>query len=231
MTNTGVTSTGLTTTTESVDITDYEGTGIIIVELEIPDMEDITTVTIKFGTDTTSNYWLGTVSQDVNGNPLAVGVNTLKFKWADLTKVGTPSISAIVTWQWLVNHLSSKPVAEGFKLSDMRIAKPTYLNFKYLFFRVGKSSAGADIIEFTADTDEPFFSERYPQYRYAVAHKAAGILFRSLQQIENARAEDREANNSLDRYRKNFSGERDMGSSNFKVAGVSLRGKRIIKRR
>lgn len=231
MANTGVTATGLTTTTSAVDITDYEGMGILIVELEIPDIANITTVTIKFGTDTTSDYWLGTVNQDVNGNPLAVGVNTLKFKWGDLTKVGTPSVSAITTWQWLVNHTSGKPVAEGFKLSDMRIAKPTYLNFKYLFFRVGKSAAGADIIEFTADTDEPFFSERYPQYRYAVAHKAAGILFRSLQQIENARAEDREANNSLDRYRKNFSGERDMGSSNFKVAGISLRGRRIIKRR
>jgi len=230
MAGVGQTSTGLSTTSESIDLTEYDGVGHLIFEVEIPDITDVTTVSIKFGDDLSTDYWLGTVTQDVNGNPLAEGVNTIKIKWSDLSKVGTPDITTITEWRWLINHDAGKAAIEGFKLSDLRIAKPNYLNFKYIFFRVGEDMTGDPITEFTADTDVPFFSGRYPQYKFAVAHKAAGILFRSLQLIQNARSEDSEANKSLDRYRKNFSGERDAGSSNFKVAGVNLRGRRIIRR-
>ncbi len=231
MTASGVGSTGLETTTDAVDLTVYENAGIFIFEVEIPDIEDVTTVTLRFGEDLTTDYWLGTVSQDVNGNPLSEGVNTIKIKWSDLTEVGTPDVSAVTEWRWLINHDTGKPAVDGFKLSDFRIAKPIYLNFKYIFYRVGKDTDGDDITEFSADTDVPFFSDRYPQYKFAVAHKAAGILYRSLQLIQNARTEDSEATKSLDRYRKNFSGERDMSSSAFKVAGVNLRGRRIFKKR
>jgi hypothetical protein len=231
MTGTGVTQTGLTTVTEEINLTNYVGTGVLIFEVEIPDMTDVNSVSIKFGDDLSTDYFLGTVTQDVNGNPLAVGVNTIKVHWRDLTPVGTPDSAAVTKWGWYVNHDNTKPAVDGFRLSDMRIAKPIYLNFKYIFYRVGKNSGGTDITEFTAGTDVPFFGDRYPQYKFAVAHKAAGILFRSLQLIVNARSEDAEAIRALDRYRKNFSGERDMSNSTFKVAGVSFRNRRIIRRR
>lgn len=231
MTTDGVTATGIDTTTEAIDLTQYEGTGVLIFEVEIPDITDVTSASIKFGTDLATDYYLGVVNQDVNGNPLAEGVNTIKVAWRDLSMVGTPDITALTKWQWLVNHDVAKTAVDGFKLSDMRIAEPIDLTFKYIFYRVGKNAAGTEITEYSATTDVPFFADRYPQYKFAVAHKAAGILFRSLQLIQNARSEDSEANKSLERYRKNFSGERDMGSSNFKVAGVNLRSRRIIKRR
>jgi hypothetical protein len=231
MTTTGVTQTGLETTSEPINLTDYEDVGVMIFEVEIPDIEDVTTVSMKFGEDLTTDYWLGTVTQDVNGNPLATGVNTIKIKWADLTLVGTPDITTVTEWGWYVNHDAAKTAVDGFKLSDTRIAKPVYLNFKYVFYRVGKDASGDDITEFGADTDVPFFADRYPQYKFAVAHKAASILFRSLQLEPNSRAESAEATRALERYRKNFSGERDMGSSAFKVAGVNLRRRRIIRRR
>lgn len=231
MITSGLTATGLSTTTPPISIVPFEGTGILIFEIEIPDMTGVTSVSFRFGTNLVSQYYLGTATQDVNGNPLVKGVNTIKVRWADLTKVGTPSLSAVTAWQWQVNHLTSKPPVDGFKLSDMRIAKPIYLNFKYIFFRVGKSAAGVDLIEFTADTDIPFFDARYPQYRYAVAHKAAGILFRSLMLPDNARVEHSEATKSLERFKKNFSGERDMANSAFKVAGINFRSRRLFKRR
>lgn len=231
MTNTGVTETGLNTTSGVKDLTNYEGVGFVIFEVEIPDITDVTSVAIRFGSNLTTDYWLGVVSQDVNGNALTVGVNTIKVKWADLTKVGSPSVSNVTLWRWSIIHLSSKPAVDGFKFSDLRIAKPIYLTFKYIFYRVGKDVAGDDIIEFTADTDVPFFMERYPQYRFAVAHKAAAVLFRSLVLPDNARDEDRQANSALDRFRKNFSGDRDMPSSTFKPFGINLRGRRIIRRR
>jgi len=228
---TGQSATGVSTTSNSIDLTNYEGTGTLIYEIEIPDITDVTSVTIKFGSNLSTDYWLGVVTQDVNGNPLASGVNTVKFKWADLTEVGSPTIDDITLWQFQFNHETDKVLIDDIKISDLRIVKPIYLNFKYIFYRVGKSSAGTDLIEFTTTTDVPFFIERYPQYRFAVAHKAAAVLFRSLVLDDKARTEERDATNSLGRFKKNFSGERDMGSSAFKVAGVSLRNKRLIRRR
>lgn len=231
MTSTGVTKTSIGTTSEAKDLTNYEGVGFIILEVEIPDTTDVSSVSVKFGDNLATDYWLGVVTEDVNGNPLTVGVNTVKFRWADLTVVGTPTVSSVTEWEFAINHLSSKPAVDGFKFSDLRVAKPIYLTFKYIFYRVGKDSTGDDIIEFTADTDVPFFMERYPQYRFAVAHKAAAVLFRSLVLPDSARDEDRQALGALDRYRKNFSGDRDMPSSTFKPFGINLRGRRIIRRR
>lgn len=227
MENTGVTATGLSTTSESINLTEFENLGVLIFEFELTDVSDLTSISIKFGDNLTTDYWLGTVTQDINGNALVVGVNTLKVAWSDLTEVGTPDITAITAWSIFMNHDAGKAVATDFRISDLRIAEPIYLNFKYVFYRVGTNSSGTEIIEFTAGTDIPFFSERYPQYKFAVAHKAAGILYRSLQLFDNAREEDAQARQALQRYRKNFTGERDQGSTTFKVAGINLRGRRI----
>jgi len=231
MENTGVTASGLEVTTETIDISNYDGTGVLVFEFEIPDVDDVTSVSIKLGSDLSSDYFLGTVTQDVNGNALAVGVNTIKVNISDLSTVGSPSLSALTKWSFQINHDVAKTVAEGFKLSDLRIAEPIFLTFKYIFYRVGKDTSGADITEFSATTDVPFFANRYPQYKFAVAHKAAAVLYRSMHDYNAAGREDSEARTSLRRYRKNFSNERDTGSSAFKLAGVSFRGRRRVRRR
>jgi hypothetical protein len=224
---TGVAATSLDTTSSAYDISAYSGYGNLVVEVELPDITDITSISIKYGTDLTTNYYLDTVTTDVGGNAFIAGVNTLKFKLADATTVGSPSLSSISAWSIIINHTTSKPVVTGFKISDLRIVKPIYLNFEYIFYRVGTDASGSDIIEFTADTDIPFFINRYPQYRFAVAHKAAAALHRSMQNWNGAGSEEALAEKALARYRKNFSGDRDMPSSTFKVAGVNLRGRRI----
>jgi hypothetical protein len=231
MTDTVPTATGLSTVTGSIDLTNYEGVGYLIFEIEIPDMTDVNSVSLKFGDDLSTDYWLGTVTQDVNSNPLVEGVNTIAIKWSDLTVVGTPTVNSVTRWSWTINHDTGKPLMEAIRVSDMRVSKKVPLTFKYIFYRVGKNTGGTDLIEFTADTDVPFFAERYPQYRFAVAHKTAAVLFRNQRLLEEARAEERDAREALGRYRKNFAGERDMSNSAFKVAGINLRGRRIIKRR
>ena len=227
----GQTATGLSTTTETIDISNFSGTGVIVFEIEIPDISDVTSVSIKFGDDLSTDYYLGTVAQDVNGNPLAAGVNTVKFRMSELSTVGSPSLSSIEEWSFTVNHDAGKSVVGDFRFSDLRIANPIYLNFKYIFYRVGKDNTGSDIIEFSSTDDVPFFMNRYPQYRFAVAHKAASILFRSMQEWSGAGSEESQARKSLDRYRKNFSTERDPDNSSFKVAGVRFRNRRFVRRK
>lgn len=226
----GQASTGLETTTDAIDLTDYEDLGQFVFELEIPDVTDINSVSLRFGDDLATDYYLGTVSTDIGGNSFIAGVNTIRVKFSDLTVVGTPTISSVTKWRIIFNHETDKPLVGPFKISDLRIAKPIFLNFKYVFYRVGKNASGTDIIEFTADTDVPFFVDRYPQYRYAVAHKAAAVLYRSMVMEEKASDEERQATSALKRFRKNFSGERDMANSAFKIAGVSFRNRRLIRR-
>lgn len=231
MTATGPTSSGLSTVSDSISISSFEDTGVFIFEVEIPDITDVTSISLKFGDNLVTDYYLGTVTQDVNDNPLVEGVNTIKIKWEDLTLVGAPDLDAVVAWSILVNHDTGKAAVDGWRFSDLRIANPVYLNFKYVFYRVGKDASDADLIEFSAGTDVPFFIDRYPQYRFAVAHKTAAILFRGLRLSDEARGEDADAIISLRRFRKNFATERDTGSSTFKVGGISFRNRRIIRRR
>ena len=230
MQNSGQTATGLSTTTGAINVIDFKDDGTFVVDVEIPDITSVTSVTLKFGTDLATAYYSGTVAQDVNGNALIAGVNTIKIPWASLILIGTPDLTVTTKWSLQVNYVNTKPLVDNFKFSDLRVVQPVPLTFKYIFYRVGKNAAGTDLIEFTAGTDVPFFIQRYPQYRFAVAHKAAGILYRSLHLFDNAVAEDREAKTALQRYRKNFSGERDMANSTFKVAGINFRTRRFIRR-
>jgi hypothetical protein len=226
MTATGVSATGLSTITDPINLEPKTPDDVYILDVEIPDIEDITSISLSFGDDLATDYVLITTTQD-----FVVGNNTVVFKHRDRSVVGTPDLSSVTRWRVLINHQTSKPAVEGFKFSDLRSATIMPMEFKYLFYRVGKNTSGADITEFGADTDVPFFSERYPQYKFAVGHKAASVLFRFLQLWEESRQEAREADVALARFRKNFPSERDAVSSTFKPAGVNLRRNRIIRRR
>ena len=230
MDSTGVGSTGISTTSDSIDLTRFQGCGSFVFEIEIPDIADVNSISLKFGDDLSTDYWLGTVTSGANGSSLVSGVNTIVISWDDLIQVGTPDVSDITKWQWLMNHETDKSVIENIKLSDLRIAEKVELDFKYIFYRVGKNVAGSEITEFTNTTDVPFFADRYPQYRFAVGHKTASVLFRFMQLYDQVVFESNEAESALKRYRKNFSGERDMSNSAFKPYGINLRRK-IVRRR
>lgn len=208
------------------NLLNYENDGVFVFDVEIPDVTLVTSVSIRFGDNLLTDYFLGTTTTDINGNPLQDGLNVVKIKWSDLTQIGTPGVDTIKEWQFLINHDVTKVPEDGFKFSDLRIVKPIPMFFKYIFYRVGKDASGQDITEFKNSTDIPFFMERYPQYRFAVAHYAASILFRSLRLSSESRLEKTEAVNSLTRFRKNFSGERDSNNDSFKPAGIRLRGRR-----
>lgn len=228
MTATGQSSTGIETTISAVDLSSFNSLGRLVFEIEIPDITDVTSVSLRFGSNLTSDYYLGTVTQDINGHNLAEGLNIIKIPWEDLTQVGTPG--DLNEWRVNLNHETTKPLTQGIKVSDLRITLPTFVNFKYIFWHVGEDASGTQITEFTDLTDVPFFSGRYDQYKFAVAHQTASHLFRSLRLKDEADDEEIQAARALLRYRKNFSGERDMNDSTFKVAGINFRRRKRIRR-
>jgi hypothetical protein len=222
----------------SRDLSQYEDLGSFLYEVYIPENLYTTSLTLTWGSDTgatpstKANYWSATVTTDVNGNALADGWNTIKVDWANSTLTGTPDSSAVVYYEFRVTYGASQADDTDYRLDYFRLVQPETLTFHYISWKVGTDTNGTDITAFTATTDIPFYSGQYDQYRYAVAHKAASILYYSALRLPDQGAiELGQAQQALDRYRKNFESSKVREIKSFKILGVNLRRRNKINRR
>lgn len=225
-------------TASEKDLSDEEDLGSWTLWVYIPDVTNITSIGLTWSSDTSgtpstiTNYWSATATTDINGSAFADGWNRVKIDWADATKTGSPDSSGIQYYQIDVNYGGGQADDTDFRLDELAIARPEKLTFKYISWNVGQSNAGADITAFTATNDVPFFSGRYDQYKYAVAHKAASICFYSaLRLVNQGAAEEAEALKSVRRYNKNFESSKTREQKSFKIKGVNFRrrGQRKIR--
>lgn len=211
------------TSVGSQDLSAYEDLGSFLFEAYLPDVTYISSYTLKWGTDS-SNYFTATAALDINGNAFVNGWNTIRMDWRDATTVGTPDSGAVTYYAFVLNYTASQLDDTDFRLDNLRIANPETLTFHYVSWNVGVDNSGTDISIYTATTDVPFYSGRYDQYRYAVAHKAASILFYSaLRLTQQGSVEESEALKALQRYRSNFESNKTREIKSFKVQGVNLR--------
>lgn len=215
------------------DLSVYEDTSSFVFDIYIPDVTYTTSVLFSWGSDavspaTKANYWSYTATTDINGNAFTAGWNKVKIDWADASVTGSPDVTSIVYFEFRVNYGASQPDDTDYRLDNLFIVKPERLTFHYVSWNVGRTSGGTDISAFTATTDIPFFSGQYDQYKYAVAHKAASILFYSpLRLLQQGVIELGEAEKALARYRKRFESSVTRESKSFKPAGINLRRRRM----
>jgi hypothetical protein len=221
-------------TGQEKNISSLENLGSFLFRVYIPDVTDITSITFRFSSDpagtpsTITNYWSATTTTDINGNPLENGWNRIKIDWNTATMVGNPDPETIQYYSFSVNYDVGQGDATDFRLDDLIIAKPTNLTFHYVSFKVGTDSSGDDITAFTSLTDIPFFSGRYDQYKYCVAHKAASLAFySSLRLPQEGAIEEKEALASLIRYRKQFESSAVREEKSFKIKGLNFRRRGI----
>lgn len=217
----------------SLDFTDWNGNGVILLDVYIPDVTYITSYTMRWG-QSTSNYYTATVTTDMDGSAFVNGWNTLAFEWTASTQVGTPTASAITYMKIDMNYGASQTNATGFRFDYLRIAQPEPLTFYYVSQIVGASSGGTPLYAFTATTDIPYFSGQYDGYKYAVAHMAAAIAFDNLRLKDEATKEDSRAYVALKRVKDIIPSSITKESKTFKAFGVSfnrrfsrINGKRI----
>lgn len=205
------------------DMSSYEDLGSFMMEVYIPDVSEITSYSLEWGTDA-SNYWVATVTTDIDGSALADGWNTLKLDWADASVVGSPDSGDIQHIAVTVNYGAGQGDDTDFRIDYLRLANPEKLTLHYVSWNVGTDTGGTDISAYTATTDIPFYSGAYDNYKYAVAHKAASMLFYSpLRLTQQGAVEESEAIKSLQRYQKNFESNKTREVKSFKVRGVNLR--------
>lgn len=213
-----------------MDISQSEQLGSFLMDVYIPDVSETTAVTLFWGSDegatpaTRADYWSSTVTTDINGNAFVDGWNTVRFNWNGATTTGTPNSGAVGYYEVRISYGAGQGDDTDYRLDNLRLAMPETLTFHYVSWNVGTDNSFADITSYTADTDIPFYSGRYDQYRYAVAHKAASILFYSaLRLVEQGAVEESEAAKALQRYRENFESNKTREIKSFKVHGVNLR--------
>lgn len=205
----------------SQNLTEFEDLGSWLFELYIPDVTNITSITLYWGSSD-SAYWSATASTDIDGAVFSDGWNTIKIDWENATMISSPDVAAIDYIRFDLNYGVSQVDDTDFRLDNLRIANPETLTFYYVTWNVGETAGGTEISAFTASTDVPFFSGKYDQYRYAVAHKAASILFFTLRLRDEALTEEREALSQVDRIRDIIPDSKVPETHNFKVMGVNL---------
>lgn len=212
-------------TLTSLDLTDYNDLASWIMGVYIPDVTYITSVTLFWGSSSTA-YWSLTSTTDINGNAFVNGWNTVKFDWASSTKTSTPSVSAVTYMRIDVNYGASQPDDTDFRVDYLRLVRPEVLTFYYTSWSVGQTSAAdtTKIYAFAATTNVPYFSGQYDQYKFAVAHKAASLLYMSPLRLQSqAIAEEAEALKQLKRVKRIVPKSSNPEVHSFKPIGISFR--------
>lgn len=212
-------------TIDALDMTIYNDTSSFIMEVYIPDVTYISSITLFWGSSS-SAYWSNTVTTDINGTAFANGWNRVKFDWNSSTMTSTPDVTSITYFRIDVNYSSSQANDTDFRLDYLRLVKPEQLTFLYTSWSIGHTSTSdlTKIYAFNATTNVPFFSGQYDQYKFAVAHKAASLLYNTpLRLPDISKTEEVEALSQLARVRKIVPKSSNPEVHGFKVNGVSFR--------
>lgn len=208
--------TGLT----AENLTDEKNLGSWLLDLKLPEITNITSLTFYWGSSST-NYYSVTQTTNYDGSAFTADFNnTLKFAWLGANVTGTPDDTLITFIRIDINYGAGQANATGFKLDNLRLVRPEILTFHYTSWNVGTNSGGTQLKAFTATTDIPYFSGQYDQYLYAVAHKAAALTFRGLRLYSEADREDNEALGEMNRVRKVIPKSRPPELKSFKVRGI-----------
>lgn len=223
----------INSTLSSLDLSGYINLASFIMEVYILDVTNFSSVSLFWGSSSTA-YWSNTVTTDINGNAFVNGWNRVKFDWNTATKTSTPNEAAITYIRIDFNYAVGQANTTDFRVDYLRIVRPEVLRFYYTSWAVGQVSAAdsTKIYAFTAQTNVPFFSGQYDQYKFAVAHKAAALLFWSPLRLQSqASAEEKQAGDQLKRVRRIVPKSANPEVKSFKVNGVSFRRRDVRRRR
>ncbi len=211
-----------TTDDYDLDLSSYEGQGVFLLDVDLPTVDTIASFTFYWG-NSDSVYWSKTVTTDLDGSAFAAGWNTLAFEWASATQTGTVDETAITYFRIDMNYGAGQVDETDYHYDNLRIANSEELVFHYVSWDLGTDTTGAtDRLAFSATTDIPFFSGQYDQYKYAVAHMAASVAFRSLRLFNEAASEEKLAYDALKRVRSIFPSSVTKEIKSFKVQGLNL---------
>lgn len=142
-----------------VDLTDYANKGTVFLDLYIPSVTALSSITLRWGNDS-SNYYSKTVTAQFNGYAFRVGVNTLGFAWSGATETGSVTDTAIDYLNVRVTYTASYTSQTGFILDNIRVANPFRMSLRYYStaFVLDGSTSGY-VTKFTNITDSSLLDD------------------------------------------------------------------------
>lgn len=210
------------TTMNVLNLSSYEDLAAFIIRFYLPDVTNFSSFTLYWGSDS-SNYWSVTVTTDITGSPFIAGWNRVKFDWSSATMTGTPDVTAVDYMRIDFNYTGSQTDDTNYRIDDIQLTRPERLKFHYITWKLGTSNAGAALTAFTATNDIPYFSGQYDQYKFAVAHMAAALLYNAPLRLHDE--SDRQyqlAEAALKRVEKIVPSSKKPPLKSFKVTGVNF---------
>lgn len=212
----------INSTLTQLDLSSVENLGSWVFWIYVPNVTYFTSVTLYWGIDS-SNYWSATASSDVNGSTWVAGWNRVSIPWNGAIKTSSPTSNAIDYLRIDYNYSASQANATDFRLDDLTIVRPEPLTLYYISWNVGTDTTGVTHkTAFTVTTDIPYFSGQYDQYKFAVAHKAASLIFNSFGLENDSTYEANEAILAMRRAKGIIPSAKNEPQKTFKVRGVNL---------
>lgn len=132
-------------TMTAVDLTAHLNQSLVFFDVYLPDASDFTSVTIKFGTDS-SNYWSSTLTTNFQGNAFVDGYNLLAANWS--SKTGSPDVADI---KYVSISFVCTDTNAGVKIGDIISRLGVIAEIEYYTNCIFRSSAG--VFKSSTDSD------------------------------------------------------------------------------
>lgn len=140
----------LTSVIDAVDLTDYEGVGVVFLAIETPSASLLTSITTRIGSSAT-DYFSVTSTEGFLGAWQADNWTLVAFDWATATETGTVDIENVDYLQVRVAHTGT---LTNFRLGGMWIAQPSLNEIVYQTAAIFKNiTTGALSQDIGSDND------------------------------------------------------------------------------
>lgn len=139
------------TTMSQVDMTDEDEVGEIFIWFYFPSIANLTSVSIRWGNDLTTNYWTSTAqTTQADGTAFKVGWNLLKFSWSAATETGTVNPATIDSFRLTI---ATTGAIANMRVDNIIFSRGRNFDIKYHSKYITKNSVGTWIPRTTSDDD------------------------------------------------------------------------------
>lgn len=141
-------------TLSPVDVTGQVNINTLFYWVYLPSASSITSLTLRWGSDITANYYTYTATTTQQGTAFQTGWNLIAVPWASATKVGSPTVTAYDSVQLSVAYDST--LQTGLRFCNLTSAPGFYFQLqyysKYLFRNPTTNAFQETVTDVTTDS-------------------------------------------------------------------------------
>jgi hypothetical protein len=199
------------TTLTSSDLSDYEEVGSFFLWVYLPASTSVTSMTLNWGNDLTTNYWEDTVT-DPHFGSFKAGWNLMRFDWDGATENGTVDSTAIDSVS-LVYNTPVGTAINNLRLDNILCKYGRYYEMPYYSKYLFQSSANTWKEETDNDNDIiNLDTYNFNLYMYKVAEMAAAQINDNKDDVAYFASK---YNSTLKELKKQYSSQREKKSQPY----------------